>query len=69
MSREYSRIYCCTDLEKIVGAKQNNNISSHKCYGCTHFNPKYHYCYKYLRGIEKAIYLCSFYLVKEEVEK
>ena len=30
-----------------------------KCQGCAHLDPKMFYCWKYLRGIETAIYLCQ----------
>lgn len=41
--------------------KQEIKVSFDKCHGCNNLLPKDHYCLKYLRGVETAVYLCPFY--------
>ena len=39
-----------------------------KCYGCAYYEPKSFCCYRYLRGVETAIYLCPFCREDENTE-
>ena len=48
--------------------KQEIEVSFYKCNGCAFLLPINHFCERYLRGTETAVYLCPFYKVNENEE-
>lgn len=40
------------------GEKEQDHSPRFNCYGCNSYDPVKCYCMRYLRGVEKAVYMC-----------